>query len=312
MLEGKGPIKEAYATGANGTIERRHLVSDPNWKKIPYRDGYMELQKFEMRDANITINNPNPRRTLLLNLFLLESDRLRQQWLLHDLINSKNILGKFDGSLFIYMRDRRTENNLIQKSILQIDKVNMDIVGATQGPESPLSWITSGSLDLVAEINSDPYFQYEDSNYTDWMLSIPAASDSEEEPQINIKFNIFLNNLTAAVPYGIEGMSYIKSGLIKSVVAFMNSNYTTINLNFPVDMEVHDFDGCWTPHDAGLLERIGDGVWDSMFAMMEEQKKPNQIISHVKTVLNSVPRGLAFMWRQVFAYYTMFLFNNQS
>ena len=61
----------------------------------------------------------------------------------------------------------------------------------------------------------------------------------------------------------------MSSALIRPVVAFINTNYTQIPLNFDFKLNLQNFDGAWYPQDANLWVALSDGVGRSIAHRVE-------------------------------------------
>jgi mitochondrial distribution and morphology protein 31 len=130
FMEGGGIVKELHVQGVQGVIDRRHVRYAPasyderdapsaematlvqqngqepkrRRRRRRWTHNNFDLRACSLKDASVTIRNPNPDRPLHLSLFSVQLPRLRQQWLLFDILSADHINGSFDGSLLAVHR----------------------------------------------------------------------------------------------------------------------------------------------------------------------------------------------------------------
>jgi distribution and morphology protein 31 len=301
-LQGKGFLKEVVATGVSGTLDRTQLSwdSDYVYTKRVWRRGDLFLDYFSLRDVNITLLNPNPKRPLEVKIFQLECDKFRAQWLFHDLIKAKTAVGTFDNCLFTLTRNAGDTETSVSR--FKIDGLNVDLVSSTSA-YGPISWITEGTIDIESVLN----FTEESDDF--WTFSSNATDDTA----LTMDFNIKLNNLRASVPFiNNQDISYLNAALAQPIVAFMNTNYTCIPLKFDIDVKKSEFDGAWTPDNVGLFAKMSDAAGREIMRLVREQRKPSNLHRHLFGVAISFRRGVSFLWTQLQSHYHLWNYNNES
>eukprot|EP01132_Coremiostelium_polycephalum_P000830 gene830-1037_t len=262
MLEGRGLIQECLVSGVRGTIDRRtegfyvnNNMIYPRKKKAP---GDFVFEKLEVKDLLITFYLPDrSHRPLSISIYNLESDRFRKQWLLIDLLSSKNISGKFDNSLFQFTtpQNHTVDNNKAsnyQVRELKIDGVNIDIL--SRNATGPLGWIKEGTIDI--NLN----------------LHIPNIPDHEilESEQDTIEYGII--PIDEVAPLYTPELSYLSNALAHPIVAYINSHSKHIPLNFNFAMNIRQFNGSWTPSQASFWDMLSASVAQELSMKVQETK----------------------------------------
>ncbi|GAA5879414.1 hypothetical protein JCM16303_003194 [Sporobolomyces ruberrimus] len=165
-LDGKGLIKNAAVRGVRGVVERSHIEYDPDAPKdrFMYRNkpkpGDFHLESLQIQDFLVTIYQPENFRPYTFSIFNADIGRLRKQWLFYDLMSAESITGQIDNCLFSLHRPqsigRTSEEDLkdarwSRMSRFRIDGVPIDHMQSASDT-GVMSWVTSGRLDLVADI----------------------------------------------------------------------------------------------------------------------------------------------------------------
>ncbi|GAA6059641.1 hypothetical protein JCM10212_004144 [Sporobolomyces blumeae] len=165
-LDGKGLVKAAAVRGVRGVVERSHIKYDPDaptdrfkYRNVP-RPGDFCLENLQIQDFLVTIYQPDDFRPYTFSIFSAEIGRLRKQWLFYDLMRAESITGQIDNCLFSLHRPqsigRTSEEDLkdarwSRMSRFRIDGVPIDHMQSASDT-GVMSWVTSGRLDLVADI----------------------------------------------------------------------------------------------------------------------------------------------------------------
>lgn len=311
-IQGYGFIEKLSANGVSGDIDRRHLIwyDTPIPKRVWHR-GDFAFREFKLSNVNVQLQQANPDRPLRIQIHSITSDQLRKQWLLRDLLASKSAYGIFDGSLFSLTR---SNINGVSKNILKIDGLNMDLV--SKSVTGPMSWITEGTFDIDIEMNFSPDhglekgWKYYDSVKTKNGYYIEEALETIEPIELDVKLK--LNNLRAKIPSRAPDLSYIHKALAYPVVAYINTNYTCIPLNFKLLMNNTEFDGAWFPYDAGLWDALSIGVAQEFVSLVKQQQTTSNIQKNLLLVIKSFHRGVYFLGEQLQGHYDLWYFNNDD
>jgi len=310
-LKGSGIVEELTIRGMHGEVDSRVAYWDPavEYLKPKWGFGDFDLSKLHMEDVVVEVYQQEPNRPLHLCLYQLECDRFRRQWILYDICTAKYIHGSFDRCLFNVQRvknhtDVRDARKLSKsggetadvdftiENRMKLDGLNIDLL--TAGSTGPLSWLSSGSVDIEL-VGKFPVRHK--------LFSSSVQPDVHEDEEISLDFDLHLNNLTAKVPINPEDISYMTNALIRPVVAYMNTNYTSIPFQFPVSMRLSDFDGSWYPMDTKIWTYVSDAVGREMLERVEEQKKPRRLREILFLGADGVLRGISFIAYQALEYY---------
>ncbi|PLW27347.1 hypothetical protein PCANC_22706 [Puccinia coronata f. sp. avenae] len=189
-LDGKGLLRQAEVRGVRGVIDRSHLPACSSGSDLPidrreFRKvataGDFHLEQVMIEDLLVTIFQPSNFRPYTFSIFNATFHKLRKQWLFLDLLSAEQMAGQIDNCLFslhkpqsitqsnaksgIYdqaISSRELENGResykrykTRLSRFRIDGVPIDhLQGNSAGPGSdgPLSWISSGRVDVIADI----------------------------------------------------------------------------------------------------------------------------------------------------------------
>jgi mitochondrial distribution and morphology protein 31 len=104
LLAGRGILKELSLQGVEGTVNRKNIVWSEDYYLNPppkrkQSSSDFHFDRVKVKDLNITIFQNCPDRPLSLNIFSMKLSRLRQHWLLYDLLAAETVHGKFDDCL---------------------------------------------------------------------------------------------------------------------------------------------------------------------------------------------------------------------
>jgi distribution and morphology protein 31 len=165
-LDGRGLVEDAVVKGVRGVLDRRSVIWNPDLEpalfRHPSRPGDFELDSLQLEDVLITVYQPNGFRPYTASIFHADIQAFRKRWLFYDLLNAESMVGQFDGCLFSLHRPQRIgrtnesdakEGDQSRMTRIRMDGINVDhLQGATSGSGGPVSWITSGKVDVVLDI----------------------------------------------------------------------------------------------------------------------------------------------------------------
>lgn len=299
-MNGKGLLKDVDVKGVRGVVDRRHLSSmagvDPRSFRRLHDPGNFELDSFKLDDLLLTIHQPDGFRPYSISLFSCDLPQLRKHTLFYDFLSANNVSGAFDDSLFtIHPRQMygagHEEQPWKKISRLRMDGVNIDHLN--RGVSGPFGWITSGTVDVVADMTfpkDDPDLNFAQvfhdvvervENTVVSQTGTPPAPPSGEVD--HIKYLVFdlrvqLNNAKAAVPLFNNHLSYVNKALIRPIVAYVNSRHTYVPVSCRIAKELSEFNGSWTPFDSGLMEDMSAEVYEAFARdVVDEQVRSRRI-----------------------------------
>jgi distribution and morphology protein 31 len=315
LLQGNGLLKHLAADGVTGFVDQRHL-DWAGWtptKRI-WKRGDFFLDAFQLSNANISLFMFAPARELKIQIHSVDCEKLRKQWLLRDILSASSAYGIFDGSLFSLTRLPKTSSDEDRvRSSLKIDGVNADLISTSSS--GPISWITEGTIDIDMDLEFRDEYWEEGWHYhldTNTQNGFYSHDSLYEVDPLLLDIRLKLNNLRADIPMSTDQLTLINKALVIPVVAYMNTNYTCIPLAFPVHVAKDQFDGAWSPWEAGLFEAISAGCAQQFLSLVKEQQTSTNIQRHLLMVIKSFHRGLYFLRQQVQSYYSLWYFNNDE
>ncbi|KAH9813439.1 mitochondrial distribution and morphology protein family 31/32 [Melampsora americana] len=325
-LNGKGLIRQAAVSGVRGVVDRSHLEStqanhqnptllDRSSTRRKPSTGDFDLEQLLVDDLLVTIYQPNSFRPYTFSIFSAHVRRLRKQWLFLDLISAEQVTGQIDNCLFSLHRPQSlTHSNLSPTprpssskyethfSRFRIDGVPIDHLQSA-GDEGPLSWITSGKVDLVADISlpresekldlrsvvreivdniekeivqpqkriSERPELIKPALEAPLLTTGPTPRDDDDDDEVNdnhlgvvIEMDIRFKDVKATVPLFSHNLSHVNHALVRPIVAFINSNKTLIPIRCALTLPLTEFDGSWTAYDLCLVEKIGSQVYHAL------------------------------------------------
>ncbi|KAL6077578.1 Mitochondrial distribution and morphology protein 31, mitochondrial precursor [Balamuthia mandrillaris] len=322
-MEGKGLLKELTLKGVRGRIDRRQ-IEFPAQSSAPLtaeeealraaaetatrlsRRGGFDLSHLKLEDVFITVHNPKPSRPLPVSIHSMTCSRLRQRYLLFDILSAEHAHGCFDGCLFTLTKPHLPFERLVPASasrhahnkgapavpvnppsvrLATISGLPMDHL--SKNSSGPLSWITSGFIDVGLEI------------------ILPNKDDDDDEqhktnnPEENVivNFNVMLRNLSADVPMKSPHLSYMSSALAQPIVFYLNTNYMELPLSFPIQLDYSRFDGGWYLGDVGFWNAVSAGAGKEIAQKVQEQRRPKNIWGITYAGVGGLFRGARYLWR---------------
>lgn len=260
-----------------------------------------------------------------MSIFSAQLSRLRKQWLFLDLLSADSITGQADNCLFSLHKPqtigRTSEQDLKSAawkrlSRFRIDGLPIDHLQSSNHDEGPLSWITSGRADLVADIR----FPLEPEDEADFNSMVGEIVDKLDEvvirgqptqpipgqPElvvgqaieapsslrrrlgleerstadagrfVSMDLDIRFKDVKASLPLYATQFSYVTNGLIRPIVAFINSNRTLIPVKCRVDIALDEWDGSWTAWHVGLLDAVAREVYEALAHHVQSSESNNK------------------------------------
>ncbi|KAG0141971.1 hypothetical protein CROQUDRAFT_135842 [Cronartium quercuum f. sp. fusiforme G11] len=327
-LDGKGLIRQASVSGLRGVIDRSHLntftngdddlsviLNDRSKTRRKALAGDFELEQLIINDLLVTIYQPANFRPYTLSIFNAELNKLRKQWILLDLFSAEKVTGQLDNCLFSLHRPQSLIRSNLQPSSdsitdsttklkkryethlsrFRIDGLPIDHFQSKGDNSSPLSWILSGKVDLIADIKLPKEFDSIDlrsvvreivDNF-EKQIATPSNNAISERPElvkpaleppievegkdlnqdqevVLIELDIRLKDVKASVPLFHSNLSYVNHALVRPIVAFINSNKTLIPIRCSLTIPLDDFNGSWTAYDIALVENIAAQVYSAL------------------------------------------------
>jgi len=185
--------------------------------------------------------------------------------------------------------------------------LNIDIIqGSTV--TGPLTWLIRGNIDinakLINHIKEEEYIPRQLELFLDRMEPAPKPKPFKYDgKEVTIDIGISLNNLSASVPVNAPEISYLVNALTRPIVAYMNTNYTKIPLNFTIGMGENLFNGALFPGDAELFTYISASVYKELASLVRETKKTKNIKTLLWHGVGGINRGVKYMFNYITDYF---------
>ncbi|KAI8094492.1 mitochondrial distribution and morphology protein family 31/32 [Thamnidium elegans] len=168
-----------------------------------------------------------------------------------------------------------------RKSRLRIDGVNIDHIN--RGVEGPPGWITSGTVDVSADIYIPKEAAEADS--TELLLGGQKEKKKPEEDVNSKKFVMDMDfrfkDTKASVPLITPELSYINSAMVRPVVGYISRNKAIVPIKIRVVMDLSNFDGSWTLYDSTLAERMGEKIGQGFVDLTLDQQERNKRLKRI-------------------------------
>jgi len=299
LLRNKNFIKRCKVKGVRGDIDRRNIyhdpdaVYDPAFERQKNHNREFTIKKFSIEDmsVNMLCKNFRPYKIAIFNADL---SKFRLRYIVHDILSANSIVGMLDSSLFSIYRPyhnahRKSQMNGIpdvRKSYLKINSLPIDFLN--NGDPGPFGWINRGTIDINTTLEIPQVFK-----------TLHEDIDLDKTIPLTASFDVKLDNLKASVPIKPPELSYMTSALIRPVVAFMNSNHTSIPLSFEFELPMDNLDGAWTLFDSEIATAFGTGMGTSIAELVKNERERNKAIKHVGLwSLQSVSKNVVNIYEQ--------------
>jgi len=109
-----------------------------------------------------------------------------------------------------------------------------------------------------------------------------------EDRNMLMNFNIRLNHIKLIPPIYSSQISYVENALIHPIASYMNVHSKHIGLSFDMKMDEKNFNGAWTPGEAGFWDQLSQSVYNALrIAIAEQQKQTDfkQLMFYVRKYL---------------------------
>lgn len=226
--------------------------------------------------------------------------------MLLDLFSAKSVVGRFDTCLFTFGIPQRVGPQPANNSNLRelkIDGVPFDAIN--KSATGPLGWIKEGTLDISAIIAHPPKYieGISDSpkwNYGSYGLHGTAGSygsdvthmddmDAEtNDDTLAFRVDCMFNHLLVVAPLYTPHLSYLSNALIHPILSYMNAHNKHIPLTFDMRIPLAEFDGAWTPSEAGFWDFMSKAVGEAFAQAVAEKKNADTLKTAAGTFLKDV------------------------
>lgn len=183
---------------------------------------------------------------------------------------------------------------------------NLKVEHLNKGMDGPCGWITRGTVDILADfmvleenVTFDMLLDEGLNNFSNQFLYNKNKQEKEsgrgkeqalgggEEKVIDVNnlficdFYLRLKNPKAQVPLFTTDLSYINNAAIRPIVGYINNNRTFIPIRGRIYKDLSDFDGSWTFYDSLLMDDLSEGIYQSFYEYVADEKLRNERLMKV-------------------------------
>ncbi|KAI9030691.1 mitochondrial distribution and morphology protein family 31/32 [Phycomyces nitens] len=196
-----------------------------------------------------------------------------------------------------------------RKSRLRIDGVNIDHFN--RGLSGPPGWITSGKLDISADIYIPQEASDADSsellrqlvyeltdkielpqpvmlgtgNGEDLLVVGGGHKNHVSTPDVRKKFVMDIDfrfkETKASVPLQAPELSYLSNAMVRPVVAYINRTKTMVPIKCRVVMDLSNFDGAWSGYDSTLIDHMSEQLGKGFVDLTMDQQERNRRLKRI-------------------------------
>ncbi|KAH6579529.1 hypothetical protein BASA61_010162 [Batrachochytrium salamandrivorans] len=112
-------------------------------------------------------------------------------------------------------------------------------------------------------------------------IQIPGSFSALTTPDVVLHWRIKLNDLKASVPILNPHLSYMSNTLIRPVVAYINSNRTSLPLASSAKMDVNNFNGAWDIYAAGLVDVLSEETGRALSRLVQDERERTRRLRHI-------------------------------
>lgn len=187
----------------------------------------------------------------------------------------------------------------------------MNIDHINRGVEGPPGWITSGTVDISADIYIPEEAAEADSTellrklvyeLTDRIeLSQPVILGAGKEKEILVvgganqrqerkeerlrKFVMDMDfrfkDTKASVPLITPELSYLNSAMVRPIVGYISRNKAIVPIKARLVLDLSNFDGAWTLYDSTLADCIGEKLGQGFVDLTLDQQERNKRLKRI-------------------------------
>lgn len=299
-LQGYGFIQKLHAKNVTGDIYSEHLVWDAKnlRENREKKRGDFVIEDLKLNNVSVNLHQVAHKRPLKLQIHSIDCGKVRKQWLLRDLLLSHSAYGIFDGSLFSLTRRPSSGDEVSNE--LKIDGLEFDVI--SEYVTGPLSWIKEGTFDVNVVMTFNKFNSVENLwSYHNTKSGYYIEEKLESFKPIEFDVKMKLNNLRAKAPR--SNRHQIHKNLVNPIVAFINTNYEFIPLNFRILLNEKDFNGAIFPHETEIWEALSAGVTREFINLVKSQKSASNTQKNILMIIKGVQKGIYFLSQQLEDYH---------
>ena len=289
FFEGRGILRTLSAKQVRGYIDFRS-PSDQKSRQSPspaspptarmsarmknWRESAFDLDALRIDDLQITVHAPDYDPPLQLSIFRASLDRLRQQWLLFDLLTAKYMDGAIDQSLFSCRRLTRVtppsdlrfglpkEADQFATHAFHIDKMPLQLLAAKFPASSPFSSMLGGTADVRFQVQFPILHKF--------LAHEPEGSILVGQ-DVTISGNVVMSNIAAELPYSFPKLPSFQRHRFASIVNYLRNHSERLPLTFNVQTKLSSFAAARAFSDAGIYTLLETAAVDQITRRIAEK-----------------------------------------
>ena len=268
----RGGLQQAIGTSAAEKEQCTRALDSA--KAANWREAAFDLDGCRIEDLEITVLAPDYEAPLKLSIYRASLDRVRQRWLLFDLLTAKYLDGAIDGALFSSRRlnDIKPPGDLrfgLPKSgdqyavhDVRFDRLPLSLLAAKFPASSPLSTMLGGTADVRLSVEFPILHKY---------MSFDPAHSILYDQDVRINGRVDFRNVAAELPFSLPHMPSSERFRFTSVVHFLQLNFELLPLSFNVQTKLSAFAGARALSDAGVYSLLGHAAIDQIQRRIAEK-----------------------------------------
>lgn len=286
---GKGIIEDLEVQGLTGIIDRTSVNPDtPEVENLGSAE--YEIRSLKITDSSLTVIQQNA-QPLKIAIFDLEMPKVRAKWLLLDLLNSPNISGTVNDSLFTFHKrqhqlayvsdvadDRNPWKNIMRH---KLDPVDIDSIGMIC---DQFNWFAGGKVELTADF-------------------MPPADDPEcsESKYLVADFKFQFHDLKTKTPHEepclSTGKQIVSMEELRPLIAYVNSKRNTLEddalppFSFRIVRRTDELENVSTLKESKLLDLIATELYIEMLKQVQDyeiEQRNKRIAAWSKAVASQI------------------------
>ncbi|TWT32535.1 hypothetical protein KOR34_42980 [Posidoniimonas corsicana] len=258
LLGSEKRVTRVAVSGVTGSYERKQRANQPQESGAKARlvIGELLLEGIALDFQDVSLTGQPVEIALAVDK--LEVEELHSSRAAFELLFNANGAGAIDGRPWSIETSHDDGGHIAN---WRAD--GLPVATAAQYLGGPLAWMTDGTLSVDTR--------------SDWSL--------EGEPHLRMDWKLTISDLRAEAP---DDLPWLKQGVVKPMVAFLNRNPGELPLEFTVDLDPTGFTGTASPFAVGLGQAVREKAVQELARLAGAQ--PAEVEQAVKD-LGSKLRG---------------------
>lgn len=268
----RGIVRTLHAKKVRGYVDTRGFAQKKS--VIPWVE--YDLDECSMEDCEVNVCSDELQQPVRLSVYRASFDRVRDRWLLFDILTANYIEGALNDALFSCRRlssldpPSRSSSTGNQRYFehegnyatydFRFDKVPLDLLSSKIPDSSPLSSLVAGTTDLRLRVQFPILHKY----------ICFDSSDVLYDQEVRINAHMDMRNLLAVLPYSFPELPSYSRYQFSSVVNYMNAHTQHIPLDFSFRGQLSSFRNVHFLTETGLYGELAQAAVDQMKGRIEQ------------------------------------------